>query len=199
MWVEKDEKQSVFFLPALPILGQSLFFRNWLIKKNTGRADDRVELLDVNPRLFAYYIWCSQGGEFQVDEKETPPSNEYNIFNRLYAFAERMQDSVGKEKAIDAVLARYRKLDFKGERTTPDADRVNYVYRATPGPCGMRRLMVDIYAWELPPDWTESPMGDDRFPRLFSREVMDRVVEMWVGKEADATRLLMCLPSHYYD
>jgi len=178
VWVGNGEKQSVFFLPPLPILGQSLFFRDWLIKKNTGRADDRVELLDVKPRLFASYIWYSQGGEFQVDEKETHPSDEYNTFSKLYAFAERMQDSGTKEKAIDAVLARYRKLDFKGERTTPDADTVKHVYRATPGPCGMRRLMVDIYAWGLPPDWTESPMGDDRFPRLFSREVMDRVVEM---------------------
>jgi len=76
---------------------------------------------------------------------EAAPSEEHSLLCKLYVFAHSIFDINVQNAALDAVHAMATALFSSPETQLPHSEHVKIIYKGTTGPCGARRLMVDLY------------------------------------------------------
>jgi hypothetical protein len=88
-------------------------------------------------------------------------TDEYAALCKLYTLATKLRDTVTKNAALNTIYTVAKEGDL------PSREHVAIVYGGTPGPCGARRMLVDLYTQEAT---GREMMGHD-FPVAFMVEL----------------------------
>lgn len=162
---------------------------------NSKEAQEKtVHLPEDDPAVFALYeqllySGClpSDTGNGSLDDMLT----EYASLCSLYVLGKKLQDEDAKRVAIEALLDMSRTITPNGQRVHPILQHVEIIYYGTNGPCGARRLLVDIYMYRASEDWLEK-----RFPPQF---VFDLAKKALGNRCTTIDTTLTCKVSDYYD
>jgi hypothetical protein len=95
---------------------------------------------------------------------------QYAIFAELYIMAEKFADYDSKSVINESLL----KL-FRDSTLLPGIEMVKAIYDGTQGPCGLRRLLVDLYADAGHPNWISKPGLD--VPKAFLHDLTLALLE----------------------
>ena len=98
--------------------------------------------------------------------KKAAPGNEadvgYRSFMKLYFLGDRLQATMFKNELINGIIELQVSSDF-----VPCSDLTKLAYKNTPPSSTnpLRRLLVDMYVWDVEPDWLLANQAD--FTREF--------------------------------
>jgi hypothetical protein len=113
--------------------------RSGLFKKALEREPDCKELTvegdDVV--LAGLYVEFLYTGRLPIGSNNA--TDEYAALCKLYTLATKLRDTVTKNAALDTIYTMAKEGDL------PSSEHVGLVYGATLGPCGARRMLVDLY------------------------------------------------------
>ena len=179
-----------------------LFFKNCLSGAWKESEERLVKLPEDEPAIFLLYIQLLYTG--QLAYKLDPPRKsdhdiEENItLGKLYVLAEKLQDDGTKERVIDGLVMRLRDNDGKIQihvLTVPAMCKL--IYGGTPGPCGIRRLLVDYVVYGCSRKNHPILKVWDRYPKEFQHDVVAALIEKRPIPSGNYLRA--CNFSVYYD
>jgi hypothetical protein len=110
-------------------------------------------LATENPIVFSLYVQLIYTGHIPSKVAVTLPDvdTEYEYLCELYALAYKLKDVAAQNHAIEALHAKSNEIITDDvhkvirDATLPSRGEVDLVYVRTLGPCGARRLLVDLY------------------------------------------------------
>ncbi|KAF2443929.1 hypothetical protein P171DRAFT_444192 [Karstenula rhodostoma CBS 690.94] len=128
------------------ICESSEFFRGAMSGEWKEAGHRVVALPEDDPDVFALYLQAIYNGHVQLDDFD----QHYNILSwaSVYTLADKLMDADIKNVVIDKF---YEIRSELWETCITTGEAVQVIYDQTPGPCGMRQLLVDaiVYHYEL--------------------------------------------------
>ncbi|OCL08415.1 hypothetical protein AOQ84DRAFT_40631 [Glonium stellatum] len=170
--VHVGKTPDIFYVHEDLICSSSEFFRN-AINGGWRKSDDRViQLANDPPDAFGLYIQWLYTKRIPSGDFENTKSlieQEYAQLGVAYVLGEKLQDLAFKNAIIDALIEVTDILMVSGKPCFPRPDTVRYIYEGTPGPCGVRRLLVDFFMYHGDREWAISLRLN--YPKAFLQDL----------------------------
>lgn len=181
--VGEGEKQKEFAVHEALITERSRFFRN-AIQGNWKEAEERiVNLTEDHPDVFELYLQALYAGHVELPDGHATDTF-YNMLGGVFVLAERIRDVKTKNLIVEEIKA---KADIR-EHFAAYLQMAAVIYNGTPGPCGIRRLLVDLVARSN--DYHAAQEGIEKFtaklegvPKQF---LMDLVFGLYTKRQTNS-------------
>lgn len=144
-----------------------------------GSQDVRViGLPPFDHRTYNLYFQLVYTGRLpsKPDDPANAEEDEFTLLCELYSLAYIIKDVGAANGALDAMFAKA----FESA-TLPSCEQVAIIYKNTEGPCGGRRMVVNLYVNGATGEWMETQAEGDQgqgFPREFLGELAMSLVTM---------------------
>ena len=130
-----------------------------MLKSKAGGPS--VELFNVEKDVFSLYLQ-----HLYTQQLSTKPSSrtvgaedhrhEISLLCKLFALTQSMRDEVAVINGLTAIYARcHERSDSTEYPMLPSSTDVSIIYKATDGPCGARKLMVNLHVWKAAGPWVK--------------------------------------------
>ncbi|KAI9748307.1 MAG: hypothetical protein M1815_003356 [Lichina confinis] len=158
-----EEGEATFLAHDSLLAGCSPFFAA-ACRGNFREARERViRLPDVEPIDFEnFMLWMYTQGLGHLAHADI--DQHYDALFQLYFVAERLQVRVLRNAIVDTTIALEIASAF-----VPCADQVRRVFEQTPRGNPLRRLLVDMHAWDVEPKFLLD--NEERFTKDFVLEL----------------------------
>ena len=110
------------------------------------------------------------------DDAANTDKDESTLFCERYSLGYITKDVGAANCALDTLFAKAME-----SAKLPSCEQVSIIYRNTEGPCGGRRIMIDLYANGATGEWMEKQAEGDQgqgFPQEFLGELVMGLVKM---------------------
>lgn len=128
----------------------SSFFRAALTGAFREANDQTVSLLEEDLDTFEKFVQWVYTKSFTLASADAPEEMEtrYLALARLFVLADKLQVPALRNKTIFIMYQ-----TFDSAKWLPNTTVLNYVYNATQAKCGLRRLLVAVYVWQINHEW----------------------------------------------
>lgn len=148
-------RSSIFILHRELLIGRSEYFKaalkgEWKTKETdeTMLVLTTIDLDDDDPAIFSIYAeWLHSGVICSTSAGSQQYDTEFKTLVRAYILGDKLVDRGFKNTIIDAFIEKIhsdRRFDLEHPRL---------IYDNTPRQSPLRRLLVDIYVWQVTPSW----------------------------------------------
>jgi hypothetical protein len=160
----------------------------------------KIPLPTVEPEVFGVYLHHVYTQ--QIPSKLHLPgaaqdghhTEEITLLCKFFALATHMRDAIAVTDAISGIYAKAHEQSLS-HPMLPTSKDVGIIYNATTGPCGARKLMVDLYVWKGAATWVKkSTLQGPSYPTDFLAEFTVELLEQREG-HPKATKIR---PVHMY-
>jgi hypothetical protein len=128
---------------------RSVFFRKYLDEEWKEGQDRVINFPDDDPNVFELWAKSTYIGHVEQSKKEERSVQRWVVLGHGFVLAEKLQDTEGKNIIVKAIFNKAKSsLIPYGESPCPEVSQmISIVYDATPGPCLIRKLLVDIFVF----------------------------------------------------
>ncbi|KAF2242044.1 hypothetical protein BU26DRAFT_402818, partial [Trematosphaeria pertusa] len=144
-----------FHLHAFYLTNRSAFFRAAINGNWKESAERTIKLPAEEPHVFRHYLSLIFFNKLPIKPEVdaglligNAMDTVYRRLFNLYILCDRLQDIAAKNVIITACVEQANsKPGNDDSHFFPEPEEINIIYENTAGDCGMRRMLVDMWAY----------------------------------------------------
>jgi hypothetical protein len=180
------------------ISSSSEFFKN--ATKPEWRTDSKpIDLSDELPRICErYFQWLYTGTVAPHDAGE----NGYRYLARMYVLGEKMMDQTFQNDVIKAIITRHSTAKLSQKRPGSmvlGLQAIKIIYDGTTENAPVRRLLVDIWTFNMVPSWISKENLLEQANKPFFDDLFLALLEKRGVPDPSHVRPWISQPSSYYN
>jgi hypothetical protein len=189
---------QIFYIHKNLISASSEFFKN-ATKPEWMNKDKPIDMSDETAHLFKKY--CQWLYTKLIPPKE-PHENTYKYLARMYVLGEKIIDPAFQNAMVNAMITHH--ASAKPSQKVPGSkvpgwDSIEIIYKGTTEMAPARRLLVDIWVFNMVPSWDNLDKLKEAKYKPFADDLLRALVEKRGIPDASTARPWKPQPGSYHN